>query len=168
MREARVEDRHTGWPSTAELRRARPEEADALSALAVRSKAHWGYDTKFLDACRDELTLTPEFLPEEEVYVLSAAGALVGFYTLARWNADIELCHLFVEASAIGKGAGRLLWEDAVRRAEGMGYERLLIQSDPFAEGFYLRLGADRIGEVPSQALPGRVLPLLVYPLREP
>jgi hypothetical protein len=49
-----------------------------------------------------------------------------------------------------------------------MRYERLLIQSDPFAEGFYLRLGADRIGEVPSQALPGRVLPLLVYPLREP
>jgi GNAT superfamily N-acetyltransferase len=151
-----------------DLRRAAPEEANALSALAVRSKAHWGYDTAFLNACRDELTLTPEFVRDEEVYLLSTAGALVGFYSLARWNADIELCHLFVEASEIGKGAGRLLWEDAVRRAEGMGYERLLIQSDPFAEGFYLRLGADRIGEVPSQTLPGRFLPLLVYPLREP
>jgi GNAT superfamily N-acetyltransferase len=162
-----LEDGQAGL-SVTELRRAVPEEADALSALAVRSKAHWGYDAEFLDACRDELTLTPAFVRDEEVYVLLAGGALVGFYSLARWKADIELCHLFVDSSEIGKGAGRLLWEDAVWRAEEMGYDRLLVQSDPFAEGFYLKLGADRIGEVPSQALPGRSLPLLVYPLREP
>ena len=39
-------------------RSAKPEEADALSALAFRSKAYWGYGAEFLEACRSELTLT--------------------------------------------------------------------------------------------------------------
>jgi hypothetical protein len=39
----------------------------------------------------------------------------------------------------------------------------LLILSDPFAEAFYARLGAVRIGEGPSDAIPGRLLPLLEY-----
>jgi hypothetical protein len=34
------------------IRHARPGEAGVLSALAVRSKAHWGYDGAFLDSVR--------------------------------------------------------------------------------------------------------------------
>ncbi|WP_245700178.1 hypothetical protein [Geodermatophilus siccatus] len=41
-------------------RPAVPNEADALSRLALRSKGHWGYDEEFLAACRVELTLQPE------------------------------------------------------------------------------------------------------------
>ena len=32
------------------IRRARPDEADALTALATRAKAHWGYDAEFMAA----------------------------------------------------------------------------------------------------------------------
>jgi hypothetical protein len=34
------------------IRPARPDEATDLSALAMRSKAYWGYDDDFLRACR--------------------------------------------------------------------------------------------------------------------
>lgn len=40
------------------LRRARASDAAALSALALISKAHWGYDEAFMQACHDELTYT--------------------------------------------------------------------------------------------------------------
>ena len=40
------------------IRRARPEEAGALSDLAIRSKGHWGYDVAFLASCRAELVPT--------------------------------------------------------------------------------------------------------------
>jgi hypothetical protein len=30
------------------IRRGKPEESVALSELAMRSKAHWGYDREFL------------------------------------------------------------------------------------------------------------------------
>ncbi|MGI5472915.1 hypothetical protein [Streptomyces sp. CA-132043] len=39
------------------IRPAFATEAETLSDLALRSKAHWGYDTAFLGACRDELTV---------------------------------------------------------------------------------------------------------------
>ena len=81
------------------------------------------------------------------------------------WKSDIELSHFFVDPPSIGRGVGRVLWDDAVRRAEARGHARLVIQSDPNAEGFYRKLGAERIGVVPSQARPGRNLPLLVYEL---
>src|SRR5687768_4428349 len=42
------------------VRRARADEAEALTELTMRAKASWGYDAAFMAACREELTLTPE------------------------------------------------------------------------------------------------------------
>ncbi len=148
-------------------RRARPDEAKVLSALALRSKGHWGYDPDFLEACRGELTLAPDYIEKAEVYVVEEAGRVLGFYSLVRWKADVELDHFFVDPPAIGRGTGRTLWEDAVARSAALGFRRLIIESDPHAEGFYRRLGAERIGEVPSKARGGRLLPLLVYSLND-
>ena len=138
-----------------------------LSALAVRSKAHWGYDSEFLEACRGELTLSPAFVDTAHVHVLEAAGQVIGFYSLVNWSSELELRHFFVDPAFMGQGVGRRLWEDAVTRARNLGREQLLIESDPHAEGFYLKLGAERIGKVPSQARRGRVLPLLLFPLTD-
>jgi hypothetical protein len=38
-------------------------------------------------------------------------------------------------------------------------------ESDPFAEGFYLKLGAECVGMSPSLLLPGRSIPLMRYAL---
>lgn len=154
-------------PTDSVVRRARPDEAIPLTELAYRSKAHWGYDREFMEACRATLRVSAELISGADVYVADVEGRVVGFYSLAPWHSDLELYHFFVDPPAMGNGVGRLLWDDAVRRASERGYSRLLIQSDPFAEGFYLKLGAERIGEVPSGAVPGRTLPLLVFALRE-
>ncbi|MGD2216053.1 MAG: GNAT family N-acetyltransferase [Gemmatimonadales bacterium] len=149
------------------VRRARPDEASLLTELAYRSKAHWGYDCQFMEACRATLRVSARLIARADVYVAELDGRVVGFYSLAPWHSDLELYHFFVDPPAMGNGVGRRLWDDAVRRATELGYAKLLIQSDPFAEGFYLKLGAERIGEVPSGAVPDRTLPLLVFPLRE-
>jgi GNAT superfamily N-acetyltransferase len=149
------------------VRRARPDEARVLSELALRSKAHWGYDRPFLHACGGELTLTPGFIERAEVYAVERGGCVIGFFSLARCYSDVELRHFFVDPPLIGSGLGRMMWEHAIARAARLGYERLIIQSDPNAEGFYRKLGAERIGEVPSGARPGRMLPLLLFRLSE-
>ncbi len=154
-------------PVSGSTRQARVEEAAALSALAMRSKAHWGYDAEFLEACRAELTLTSAFVEANPVVLLENGSHIAGFYSLVPWNADIELGHFFVDPPAMGRGVGRTLWHDAVERAAELGHTRLLVQSDPNAEDFYLKLGAERIGEVPSRVRAGRRLPLLVYPLTD-
>jgi hypothetical protein len=40
------------------LRSASPDEAAALTELAIRSKAYWGYADAFMRRAREELTLT--------------------------------------------------------------------------------------------------------------
>lgn len=76
---------------------------EALSRLAFRSKAHWGYPREWLEAWRPELTLTPATLREQRVFV-----------------------------------------------ARRHGFRVLQIDSDPHAEGFYLRMGAVRHSTVPA------------------
>jgi GNAT superfamily N-acetyltransferase len=149
------------------IREARPDEAAALSALALRSKAHWGYDAEFLEACRADLTLTPREIADSASLVCEGAAGVLGFSRVVLMDErTAELDALFVDPTAIGMGVGKLLWERSVAVARELGAQDLVLQSDPHAEGFYLSRGARRIGEVASALLPGRTLPLMHVDLR--
>lgn len=147
------------------LRAARPDEATVLSELALRSKAHWGYDEAFLEECRAELTVRPHELTAQRATVAQVGDRAVGFYTLAGRAPEGELTRLFVEPDHIGGGVGRSLWRHAVATARELGFERFTLDADPFAETFYQRMGAVRIGSTPSGSMPGRLLPRLAYRL---
>jgi GrpB-like predicted nucleotidyltransferase (UPF0157 family)/GNAT superfamily N-acetyltransferase len=148
---------------TIAIRRAEPAECDRLSALALRSKAHWGYDEGFLAACRAELTVGTADVEHLRATVAEESGEIVGFYALGGGPPEGELSFLFVEPARIGAGIGRMLWEDCLATATRVGLSRIRIESDPFAEGFYLAMGATGAGEVRSQSIPDRSLPLLGF-----
>lgn len=147
-----------------ELRPAGPDEAALLSALALRSKGHWGYDEAFLAACRDELTIRPDEVEARRTTVAEIQGTVVGHYTIDGDAPVAELGQMFVDPVHIGRGVGRALWTHAVARARAEGIHTLTIDADPFAEAFYLAMGATRTGSVPSGSVPGRVLPRLTFP----
>ena len=65
----------TGWAATARasIRPARAEEATTLSALALRAKAHWGYDEAFVAAYRDALTVRPGDIADHTIRVGSGS-----------------------------------------------------------------------------------------------
>ena len=149
------------------IRRALPLEARVLSALALRSKAYWGYDAAFMQACIASLTITPEQIESSPFFLLESGDQVVGFYGLRSLGEEADLAYLFVEPASIGQGLGTRLWCHAVETAKALAFRRLLIESDPHAEPFYRAMGAQRIGEAPSDAIPGRMLPLLAYSLTE-
>jgi GNAT superfamily N-acetyltransferase len=147
-----------------QIRPADVNEAEQLTQLAIRSKAHWGYSETFMQAAMRDLTVTAEQLHEEMAFVAEQEGDIVGFYKLRRVTlAQVELTDLFIEPGAMGQGWGRALWDHAVATARAEGYVEMVWESDPFAEGFYLRMGATRFGVVESSVLPGRVLPHMRY-----
>lgn len=146
-------------------RRANQSDSAVLTDIALRAKAHWGYDPEFIEDCRPELTVTADYIRFFTVRVAERDGQLVGFYSLEPRDGEAELVHLFVEPAAIGTGIGKQLWKDAVTTARAAGFTAILITSDPFAEGFYLAMGAERIGTVESTVRSGRELPLLKFPL---
>lgn len=148
-----------------DMRPARAEEAEALSRLALRSKAHWGYDAEFLDACRSVLTFGPHELGPRRATVAQELGRVVGFYTLEGMPPVGELGNLWIEPTQLRRGVGRRLWEHAVSAARDIGFTAVLIDADPHAESFYLAMGAERSGAVESTVAPGRLLPRLRYRL---
>jgi GNAT superfamily N-acetyltransferase len=136
------------------LRDANASDCDALSALAFASKAHWGYDDAFMEACRRELTVRPADLTGVTVRVAVDDVAL-GFYGIE----NTEITWFFVSPRAMGRGVGRALFADACEIARVKGLTTLRIDADPNAAGFYERMGAVRAGDASSQSIPGRVLP---------
>ena len=145
------------------IREAYPQEAGKLSALALRSKAHWGYSPDFLEACRDELTVDEARIGAEDYWCFVAvqSNSILGFYALDRVSEGIhELDALFVEPAHIGTGVGRLLIQHALQILSKHGAARLIIQGDPNATEFYRAAGARQIGTRESGSIPGRHLPL--------
>jgi N-acetylglutamate synthase-like GNAT family acetyltransferase len=149
----------------AEIRRALPGEAANLSALALRSKAHWGYDAAFMDACRAPLTVAPETIAKCPFYVLDEGGTITGFYGLSGQPPRGEIEFLFVEPGSVRSGRGQRLARHFLVLARSMGFEEMDVSADPFAEGFYVTMGARRIAEVPSDAIPNRLIPRLRFSL---
>ena len=146
---------------TGAIRRARPEEAQALTDLALRSKAVWGYDQAFLAACRTELTVTAEQIQHSSVFVYEHGRRPLAVYRLDITGAAAEVGLFFVDPAAIGQGVGTRLWRHLIGEARRRGVERIVVESDPNAEGFYLAMGARTVGAVPSRSIANRRLPLM-------
>jgi len=146
------------------IRCARPDESGALSALAEMAKSYWGYSREQLALWADELRLTPESIASEPTFVVEHDGELAGVVQLCTMRPSWSLECLWVHPTAIRQGVGSLLIEHAVAHARAHGRAELEIDADPNAEGFYLRLGARRVGQVraPIDGQPGRVRPQLV------
>jgi GNAT superfamily N-acetyltransferase len=145
-----------------EVRRALPGDAEVLTRVAFAAKRYWGYPERWVLQWSEVLTITPEFVRVNEVYAAVSGAEPFGFYALAGKGRELELEHLWVSPAWIGSGAGRLLFEHAMETAASRGANSVEIEADPNAEGFYLRMGARRVGEnvydIEGQR---RVLPLL-------
>ncbi|HET6381403.1 MAG TPA: GNAT family N-acetyltransferase [candidate division Zixibacteria bacterium] len=144
---------------TDRIRRARPEEADGLRALAHRSKAHWPYSEEFLERVRPMLQLTPADVREHEVWVLEVDGRVAGWHRVTLEGTHAELEDLWLEPPMIGTGRGRVLFEHAVGVARRAGATVMEWDAEPYAEGFYRAMGGEEIGRSPSAAEEGRTLP---------
>lgn len=132
-----------------------------MSEIALCSKAYWGYDSDFIEACRDALTISEKHISSNLVYVLEDSSKIIGFFSLTINNVKNELDSLFIKPEYIGKGYGRLLWNSIIRIAKEAGITEFTIDADPNAEEFYIKMGAIRIGEVNSTVFVNRTLPLL-------
>ncbi len=147
--------------TTVTLRRAKPEEASILSDLALAAKGFWGYDKAFIESCRGELTFGPDDVARRHIVVADLGGQVAGFYSVDGEPPVGELGNMWVRPTEIGTGLGRVLWQDAMAAAAAAGFEYLKIGAEPNAEGFYRKMGAERVSETPSGSIPGRMLPLM-------
>ncbi len=143
------------------LHAPQPEQAAALSDLCLRSKAVWGYDAAFLEACRPALTLTAEDWTDSDLQIAVDGDRILGLAQV-RFNGRVaELDKLFIDPDARSAGVGRRLFDWCVEAALNRGATVMTIDADPGAADFYRRMGAVDDGVIASTVIPGRFLPRL-------
>ena len=143
-----------------QIRKAVPSEAETLTRIAHDAKRYWGYPENWIQHWKDQLTITPEFIDANEVYLAISGDEVAGFYAIVEVGppnaggsspGKAELEHMWVKPDHIGTGIGKELLIHAIETATFLDAAALEISSDPNAEGFYKRMGAKRIGEITSE-----------------
>ncbi len=142
-----------------------PSESASLRKIAINSKSHWGYSRELLESLRSAFPITENYIRKNIVRTLWDESSPVGFFSIVKGPPAL-LDHLWLLPSHIGKGFGRLAFEEiyALCRAEAISELNLL--SDPNAASFYLHHGALRIGEVYSE-LQDAMLPKLTLRIQQ-
>ncbi|MCO6479836.1 MAG: GNAT family N-acetyltransferase [Phaeodactylibacter sp.] len=140
---------------------AEPRDAPALSTLAWRAKQHWGYPEEWMQRWKEELTIHPKYIETHKVVKAMEGNELAGFYALQphpKYGCT-EIGHFWIDPPFMGKGIGRAAFLNLLDALRRKGESRLIIESDPYAAGFYERMGAVQIGQLES-SIPGRYLPV--------
>lgn len=133
------------------IRRASTEDVDKLTEIAHGAKRYWGYPDRWIEHWKDQLTITPDFVSANQVFLAEDEDKVLGFYALIIRSDKAELDHLWVDPKHIGTGVGKDLFLHAMQSASSHNVDAVEICADPNAEGFYRKMGAFRIGETISE-----------------
>lgn len=137
-------------------------DARQLTEIAHAAKRHWGYPQSWIQLWQEDLTVAPQYIDENPVYVAEIDNRIVGFVGLDINGLEAEIDHLWVLPEYMGLGIGRLLVSCALKHCKSNGVEGLRVVSDPNAIEFYCKLGAVYQGQVESTPAP-RKLPVLQF-----
>lgn len=143
------------------IRPAKKEEAEILTKISYKSKRYWNYPQEYFDIWKNELTISPEYIEKNEVFVFELSGAVVGYYSLVELPEDIEVSgitikkgfwleHMFIEPENIGKGIGTKMFDHLNKRCLLKDMNELGILADPNSRGFYEKMGCIYICDYPS------------------
>jgi ribosomal protein S18 acetylase RimI-like enzyme len=146
------------------IRSARPSESEELTALALAAKTLWGYSEQQLALWSGELRISPESIVSQPTFVVEEHARSIGVAQLDTKSQPWAVECLWVHPSAVRRGVGVLLVQHLMAHAQANGQSELRIDADPNAEGFYLHMGARRVGEVvaPIDTQPNRIRPQLM------
>ena len=150
------------------IRPASADEAPVLTRIAHDAKRHWGYPEHWIKHWESDLTISADFIRDNQVYVAEEDGEIQGFYALSVIGDRAELEHMWVVPHRIGTGMGKDLFLDAMERAAALNVNAVEILADPNAAGFYKHMGATQIGEIDA-SLDGqsRTLPRMKRGLKD-
>ncbi len=143
------------------IEKAHRGDAEKITDLTIRSKNNWNYGDSQIAEWKDELTITSKYIDENQVYKLTINNELIGFYAFRPENNElVKLNFLFIEPKYIGKGHGKILITDFVKRIEKTGYKKATLDADPNAEKFYESVGFKVVGKLKS-SIKDRFLPIM-------
>lgn len=141
------------------LTKASDEDAFLLSSIAIKAKSHWDYPKEWIELWREDLTLSVDFINQNQTYVLKNLGNVLGFCVIIDNTSYFEIEHCWVLPEHIGKGYGKRILDETLAKQEFKD-KKFRVLSDPNAIGFYQKFGFETIKQIPGKP-EGRFLPLM-------
>lgn len=157
-----------------QISKAQNSDAEVLTDISFAAKKHWNYPDSYYDLWRDELTITKDYIQQNIVFKALYLDAVIGFYSITENKDDFYsgdtfvkkgfwLEHMFIKPEYHKLGVGVKLMNHAKQVSTDLGIRDLLIFVDPYAKGFYDKVGAAYLYDSKS-SIPGRMIP--VYGLK--
>ncbi|MBU3803469.1 MAG: GNAT family N-acetyltransferase, partial [Candidatus Cellulosilyticum pullistercoris] len=142
------------------VRRAKPEDALFLTSISLGTKRYGDYPKESLETGDDELAITEEYIEENIVLIAQKKDTIIGYCSVIEvgesyWRdeafikAGYWLDHLFIRPAYIRSGIGSRLIEELVGQCRENNIDKLYILSDPNTNGFYDKIGAIYIQDMP-------------------
>jgi len=129
------------------IRPAQEREAEALSALALKAKAYWGYPADTIESWKQELSVSSDAIASMPTFVAAVGDEIAGFYSLVPSTRSWKLDHLWVLPQFMDRGIGRALVAHALETAlRGASARRKSAKQKPFlgSRSRRKRIGATR------------------------
>ena len=113
------------------LRRASNGDADAVRALVFGVLHSYGLRPDPATTDRDLDNLEAHYFSNNGWFgVLEGPGGIIGSYGLMRQTSETcELRKMYLDPGFRGRGLGKLLLEDAMARARGLGYAVIVLET---------------------------------------
>ncbi|MFZ5965671.1 MAG: GNAT family N-acetyltransferase [Bacillota bacterium] len=149
------------------VRKAKENDAETLTNIAISSEAYWGYDTDFMEKFKSIYKVTEDFINNNPTFIMERDRDIVGFYSILIKKNETSLEYFYIKPQCIGKGYGKLLWNYMIESCKNLGIKELVIVTSPQAKEFYTKMGAVQTDEIESLVKKGRMIPELIYKLKE-
>ena len=148
------------------IREAQAQEQRELTRLCVRATMRAGQDEAFIDRVMPVLTVSLPMITSGCVQVAQQESGEIAGVAVVTPTALLGIAllySLYVEPEQWKRGAGRALFGASAVRARALKAGALIIYAHPWAQGFYERLGAVRIGEGPFAYSPEIIQSQFLY-----
>lgn len=143
------------------IERAIPSDSKELSDLTFQSKAHWGFSSEQMELWRDKLMVNPDYFEQAEVFKLVHETAILAYYSFIELTPNrVKLDNMFIQASHIGTGLGKLMMKHFLKEARRRNYQSIELDAEPKAEQFYAKMGFKVIGQLET-SIKNRFLPIM-------
>ncbi|WP_300674689.1 GNAT family N-acetyltransferase [Soonwooa sp.] len=141
------------------IEKATTNDHSTLTNITLDGKAFWGYSKEQIELWKKDLTISKDYIDENEVYKLIDDDEIIGYYSILKISrTDSKLDNLFLYQKYIGKGFGKILMNDFIERVKKSDCKVIILDSEPNAEEFYKKFGFETYDRLES-SIKDRFLP---------
>lgn len=143
------------------IEKAVSRDHEILTEITKKSKAYWGYSQEQILMWNNNLTISEDYIQKNDVFKLVHKDKIIGYYSYIREENDtVKLDNLFIFPEYIGKGFGKYLMDDFLKKMQDKKCKKIILDSEPNAEMFYQKLGFKKIGEFET-SIKNRFMPIM-------